>query len=58
MLYVLLGGIPNDCCNTEKREGLGMPLSVNKPKLDNLAGEIWKSAERLGASSRHTNIRT
>ena len=24
-----------------------MPLSVNKPKLDNLAGEIWKSAERL-----------
>ena len=24
-----------------------MPLSVNKAKLDNLAGEIWKSAERL-----------
>src|SRR5258707_9648602 len=24
-----------------------MPLSLNKPKLDNLAGEIWKSAERL-----------
>ena len=24
-----------------------MSLSVNKPKLDNLAGEIWKSAERL-----------
>lgn len=24
-----------------------MPLSLNKPKLDNLANEIWKSAERL-----------
>src|SRR5213592_922670 len=24
-----------------------MPLSLNKPKLDNLAGNIWKSAERL-----------
>ena len=24
-----------------------MPLSVNKAKLDNLVGEIWKSAERL-----------
>ena len=24
-----------------------MALSINKPKLDNLAGEIWKSAERL-----------
>jgi type I restriction enzyme M protein len=24
-----------------------MPLSVNKAQLDNLAGEIWKSAERL-----------
>ena len=24
-----------------------MPLSVNKAKPDNLAGEIWKSAERL-----------
>jgi type I restriction enzyme M protein len=24
-----------------------MPLALNKPKLDNLAGEIWKSAERL-----------
>ncbi len=24
-----------------------MTLSLNKPKLDNLAGEIWKSAERL-----------
>jgi DNA repair protein RadC len=24
-----------------------MPLSLNKPKLDNLAAEIWKSAERL-----------
>ncbi|MBN1757048.1 MAG: type I restriction-modification system subunit M N-terminal domain-containing protein [Chitinispirillaceae bacterium] len=24
-----------------------MTLSVNKPKLDNLAGDIWKSAERL-----------
>src|SRR2546427_217556 len=23
------------------------PLSLNKPKLDNLAGDIWKSAERL-----------
>lgn len=26
-----------------------MSLSLNKPKLDNLAGEIWKSAERLRA---------
>jgi type I restriction enzyme M protein len=24
-----------------------MALSLNKPKIDNLAGEIWKSAERL-----------
>ena len=24
-----------------------MSLSLNKPKLDNLADEIWKSAERL-----------
>jgi type I restriction enzyme M protein len=24
-----------------------MTLSLNKPKLDNLANEIWKSAERL-----------
>jgi len=24
-----------------------MPLSIEKPKLDNLANEIWKSAERL-----------
>ena len=24
-----------------------MSLSLNKPKLDNLAGDIWKSAERL-----------
>jgi type I restriction enzyme M protein len=24
-----------------------MALSLDKPKLDNLAGDIWKSAERL-----------
>ncbi len=24
-----------------------MTLSLNKPKLDNLANEVWKSAERL-----------
>jgi len=24
-----------------------MSLSLNKPKLDNLASDIWKSAERL-----------
>jgi type I restriction enzyme M protein len=24
-----------------------MSLSLNKPKLDNLAGDIWQSAERL-----------
>ena len=24
-----------------------MAFSLNKPKLDNLANEIWKSAERL-----------
>jgi type I restriction enzyme M protein len=23
------------------------PISINKSKLDNLANEIWKSAERL-----------
>jgi hypothetical protein len=27
--------------------GVLMSLSLNKPKLDNLAKEIWKSAERL-----------
>ena len=29
-----------------------MALSLNKPKLDNLAGDIWKSAERLRAKFR------
>jgi len=24
-----------------------MSLALNKPRLDNLAGDIWKSAERL-----------
>jgi hypothetical protein len=24
-----------------------MSLALNKPKLDNLVGDIWKSAERL-----------
>ena len=24
-----------------------MSLALNKPNLDNLAGDIWKSAERL-----------
>ena len=24
-----------------------MALSLDKPKLDNIAGDIWKSAERL-----------
>jgi type I restriction enzyme M protein len=24
-----------------------MSISINKPKLDNLTNEIWKSAERL-----------
>jgi hypothetical protein len=24
-----------------------MTLALNKPKLDNLANEVWKSAERL-----------
>jgi hypothetical protein len=28
-----------------------MALSLNKPKLDNLANDIWKSAERCAASS-------
>lgn len=28
-------------------EGVFMPLALDKPKLDNLAGDIWKSAERL-----------
>jgi hypothetical protein len=33
-----------------------MALSLNKPKLDNLAGDNWKSAEWLrgnGAGLRH-----
>jgi type I restriction enzyme M protein len=29
-----------------------MALSLNKPKLDNLASDIWKSAERLGGRQR------
>lgn len=29
-----------------------MSLSLNKPKLDNLANEIWKSAERLRGKFR------
>ena len=29
------------------RKNYSMALSLNKPKLDNLANEIWKSAERL-----------
>jgi len=29
-----------------------MTLSLNKPKLDNLANEIWKSAERLRGKSK------
>jgi type I restriction enzyme M protein len=24
-----------------------MPVTINKPRLDNLANEIWESAERL-----------
>ncbi len=31
----------------EPHRSLIMSLSLNKPKLDNLAGDIWKSAERL-----------
>jgi hypothetical protein len=27
-----------------------MSLALNKPKLDNLAGDIWKSAERLAVT--------
>ena len=30
-----------------------MALSLNKPKLDNLADEIWKSAQRLRGSEAH-----
>jgi type I restriction enzyme M protein len=30
-----------------ERQDFLMALSLNKPKLDNLAGDIWKSAERL-----------
>jgi type I restriction enzyme M protein len=29
------------------RQDFSVALSLNKPKLDNLAGDIWKSAERL-----------
>jgi len=31
-------------------------LSLNKPKLDNLAGNIWKSAHRLRGKFKATNI--
>ncbi len=31
----------------DHRNHESMSLSLNKPKLDNLAGDIWKSAERL-----------
>src|SRR5258708_209573 len=30
-----------------RRERRSMSLALNKPNLDNLADEIWKSAERL-----------
>lgn len=31
----------------EDRRSEAVFLALNKPKLDNLAGDIWKSAERL-----------
>jgi hypothetical protein len=31
----------------KKLSSFPMALSLDKPKLDNLANEIWKSAERL-----------
>ncbi len=31
----------------QTQQHLVMSLTLNKPKLDNLAGDIWKSAERL-----------
>jgi hypothetical protein len=40
-----------DTCRTAAynrwEEAPTMSLALNKPKLDNLAGDIWKSAERL-----------
>ena len=33
-----------------------MTLSLNKPKLDNLTNEIWKSAERLRGKFRFKQI--
>ncbi|MBI9082133.1 MAG: hypothetical protein JEZ11_00965 [Desulfobacterales bacterium] len=34
-----------------------MSLSIDKPRLDNLANEIWKSAERLrGESLIHKSV--
>jgi len=34
-----------------------MAISLNKPKLDNLAGDIWKSAERLRGKSMAERVR-
>ena len=33
-----------------------MSLALNKPKLDNLAGDIWKSAERLRGKFKGKDI--
>jgi hypothetical protein len=33
--------------NRKDRPPPSMSISLNKPRLDNLAGDIWKSAERL-----------
>jgi len=35
------------CNRPNKRENVSVALSLNKAKLNNLAGDIWKSAERL-----------
>ncbi len=35
------------CGVPKKQEPYSMSLMLNKPRLDNLAGDIWKSAERL-----------
>jgi len=35
-----------------------MSLALNKSRLDNLAGDIWKSAERLRGKLRKLALQT
>ena len=38
---------PRPCGALKEQEHYSMSLMLNKLRLDNLAGDIWKSAERL-----------